>query len=148
MKVNVSVTSAGNKSNAVVQYPQTYYDNMAKLWAISSEIINGEDYSAKHYAEESKKQTEIATEKANFTAGQVKIAINKVNEVVNSGNEALSNISAQEITSKNAVNAEGNTQVASVQSEGLIQINNVKNQGLTSINSVKTTGTAQIDMVK
>lgn len=148
MKVNVSVTSAGNKSNAVVQYPQTYYDNMAKLWAISSEIINGEDYSAKHYAEESKKQIEIATEKANFAAEQATIATNKVNEVIDSGNEALSNISAQEITSKNAVNAEGNTQVASVQSEGLIQINNVKNQGLTSINSVKTTGTAQIDMVK
>lgn len=110
-QVRVNVSSVGNKGNVSFIPTQNYYDGLAKQWAISENIVNGEDYSSKHYAKESKKQANLATEKAT-------IATNKTTEVIESGNEALSKISAQEIVSKNAVKTEGDTQVARVQAEG------------------------------
>lgn len=110
-QVRVNVSSVGNKGNVSFIPTQNYYDGLAKQWAVSDKLVNGEDYSSKHYAGESKKQADLATEKA-------MIATNKVDEVVESGNEALSKISAQETASKNAVKTEGDTQVARVKAEG------------------------------
>lgn len=151
-QVRVNISSVGNKGNVSFAPIQNYYDGLAKQWAVSDKLVNGEDYSSKHYAEESKKQADLATEKAT-------IATNKVDEVVESGNEALSKISVQETASKNAVKAEGDTQVARVQAEGetqftnvqvegQAQVDNVKNQGTTSVSLVNSTGTTQINAVK
>lgn len=123
-KINLSVSSAGNSgklevnilpsgsSNRLdVDTSQNYYDGMARQWAISENLVNGEDYSSKHYAQKSKDQALIATENA-------EIATSKAQEVVDSTNEALSKITAQEAVSKSAVTTEGDTQVARVQAEG------------------------------
>ncbi len=108
---SVNIASLKNQIQVNAGKPQNYYDGLAKRWAVSENIIDGIDYSAKHYAEESKKTADLAAEKTT-------IAINKVDEVVESGNEALSKISAQETASKNAVKTEGETQVARVKAEG------------------------------
>lgn len=139
--INVNVASAGNKSNVNLSYPQSYYDGLSKQWAISENIVNSEDYSSKHYAEESKKQANLAIEQAT-------IATNKANEVIDSGNEALSKISAQETTSKNAVKAEGDTQVASVLSEGKEQVLKIQAEGNSQFANIQTEGQAQVDSVK
>lgn len=108
---SVNVSSVNNKIQVNAGKPQNYYDGLAKQWAISENIVDSIDYSAKHYAKESKKQADLAIEQAT-------IATNKVDEVVESGNEALEQIIAQETASKNSVKAEGDTQVARVQAEG------------------------------
>lgn len=110
-QVRVNVSSVGNKGNVSLDLTQNYYEGLAKKWAISDGLVNGEDYSSKYYAKESKKQADLATEKAT-------IATNKGDEVIEGCNKALSKISAQETISKNAVKAEGDTQVARIQAEG------------------------------
>ena len=139
--IKVNVASAGNKSNVNLSYPQSYYDGLSKQWAISENIVNSEDYSSKHYAQESKKQTNLATEQAT-------IATNKVNEVIDSGNEVLSKISAQETTSKNSVKSEGESQVASILSEGKEQVSKIQAEGNTQFANIQTEGQAQVDSVK
>ena len=109
--IGINVSSAGQKSNIGFVTPQSYYDGLAKQWAISESLVNNEDYSSKHYAEESKKQALISTSKAT-------IATEKTQEVVERANEALAEITAQKETSKDAVKAEGDIQVARVQTEG------------------------------
>lgn len=109
--IGINVSSAGQKSSIGFVTPQSYYDGLAKQWAISESLVNNEDYSSKHYAEESKKQALISTSKAT-------IATEKAQEVVERTNEALAEITAQKETSKDAVKAEGDIQVARVQTEG------------------------------
>lgn len=109
--IGINVSSAGQKSSIGFVTPQSYYDGLAKQWAISESLVNNEDYSSKHYAEESKKQALISTSKAT-------IATEKAQEVAERANEALAEITDQEETSKDAVKVEGDTQVARVQAEG------------------------------
>lgn len=139
--VRVTVTSAGQNTSVTVVPPQTYYDNLSRKWAISDEIVEGEDYSSKHYAQESKKQADIATEQAQTTT-------TRVEEINTATTTALSNISAQETSSKNAVNAEGESQIANIQTNGNTQINNIKKQGNESVTSVNSAGTTQVNLAK
>lgn len=142
----ITVTSAGNKATVTVA-PDTamYYSNKSKEWAISDKIVSNEDYSSKYYANESKKQAQISTEK-------------KV-EVVNSGNEALSNIENAKgnaltdiDTSKtnaiiDIVNQE-NLSVDNVNTAGNTQVTNINNAGITQVNNVNTAGTTQVNLAK
>ena len=139
--VRVTVTSAGQNTSATVVPPQTYYDNLSRKWAISDEIVEGEDYSSKHYAQESKKQADIATEQAQTTT-------TRVEEINTATTTALSNISTQETSSKNAVKAEGESQIANIQASGNTQINNIKKQGNESVTSVNSAGATQVNLAK
>lgn len=62
IQVNVTSTksqrvsvSPGNIQNEIIVTPDSsqYYSNLAKSWAIASGLVLGEDYSSKHYANES-----------------------------------------------------------------------------------------------
>ena len=81
-EISINISTAGNKSNIKLDTPQNYYENLAKHWAVSEKLVNGEDYSSKHYANESKQQAILAKEKAN-------IAVVKAQEVLDNGNKAL-----------------------------------------------------------
>ena len=125
-KINVTVSSSGNTANTNItpDYAQ-YYSEKSKEWAISNRIVDNTDYSSKYYANESKKQADISTAKAT--------------EVIESGNNAVSNIESardnaiiditnQESLSVDNVNTAGITQVANVNSAGTTQINLAKEQ--------------------
>ena len=58
-EISINFSSAGNKSNIKLDTPQNYYENLAKHWAVSEKLVNGEDYSSKHYANESKQQAKL-----------------------------------------------------------------------------------------
>ena len=140
-KISINISTAGNKSNIKLDTPQNYYENLAKHWAVSEKLVNGEDYSSKHYANESKQQAILAKEKAN-------IAVVKTQEVLDNGNKALSNISSQEEASKNSIKTEGESQIANIQANGNTQINNIKKQGNESVTSVNSAGTTQVNLAK
>lgn len=125
-KINITVSTSGNKAS-VNATPDTamYYSNKSREWAISDKIVDNEDYSSKYYANESKKQAQIST--------------TKTEEVINSGNEALSNIETaktnaisditnQEVLSVDSVKTAGNTQVTNINNAGTTQINLAKEQ--------------------
>ena len=126
MANKITVTSLGTTAN-VNATPDSarYYSDKSKEWAIGEKLIDNEDYSSKHYANESKKQADISTA--------------KTTEVIESGNTAVTNIESardnaiiditnQENLSVDNVNTAGITQVANVNSAGTTQINLAKEQ--------------------
>ena len=134
-KINVTVSSGGNTANTNVtpDYAQ-YYSEKSKEWATSNKIVDNIDYSSKYYANESKKQADISTA--------------KVSEVIESGNNAVSNIESardnaitditnQESLSVDNVNAAGVTQISSINTAGITQVANVNSAGTTQINLAK-----------
>lgn len=140
-EISINISAAGNKSNIKLGTPQNYYENLAKHWAVSEKLVNGEDYSSKHYANKSKQQAILAKEKAN-------IAVVKAQEVLDNGNKALSNISSQEEASKSSIKTEGESQIANIQANGNTQINNIKKQGNESVTSVNSAGATQVNLAK
>ena len=140
-EISINISTTGNKSNIKLDTPQNYYENLAKHWAVSEKLVNGEDYSSKHYANESKQQAILAKEKAD-------IAVVKAQEVLDNGNKALSNISSQEEASKSSIKTEGESQIANIQANGNTQINNIKKQGNESVTSVNSAGTTQVNLAK
>ena len=140
-EISINISTAGNKSNIKLDTPQNYYENLAKHWAVSEKLVNGEDYSSKHYANESKQQAILAKEKAD-------IAVVKAQEVLDNGNKALSNISSQEEAYKSSIKTEGESQIANIQANGNTQINNIKKQGNESVTSVNSAGTTQVNLAK
>lgn len=118
----ITVTSAGTKAT-VTATPDTsmYYSNRSREWAISDKIVDNEDYSSKYYANESKKQAQISTE--------------KTEEVVNSSNIAISNISTVE-----------NSAITNILNQEVLSIENVNNTGISQINNIKTEGAKQVTL--
>ena len=149
-KINVTVSSSGNTANTNVtpDYAQ-YYSEKSKEWAISNRIVDNTDYSSKYYANESKKQADISTTKAT--------------EVIESGNNAVSNIESARDNAILDVNTAGATQVALATeqatiatnkasevvasgNEALSNIDTAKNNAITSITNQETTSkTSLID---
>lgn len=159
-KINVTVSSSGNTANTNVtpDYAQ-YYSEKSKEWAISNRIVDNTDYSSKYYANESKKQADISTAKAT--------------EVIESGNNAVSNIESARDNAIFDVNTAGATQVALATEQATIatskttevvasgnaalaNIDTAKNNAITSITNQETTsktslideGATQVGLIK
>lgn len=121
-QIKVNVSSAGSGTSIGLSTPQNYYDNLAKQWAISKNIVNNEDFSSKHYAEESKTNSEasnnvlnaVLTEHEEITA---EIASGRTN-IASDIATGVETLQTEGNTQKEAVKAEGNAQVAKVQAEG------------------------------
>ena len=136
-KINVTVSSSGNTANTNVtpDYAQ-YYSEKSKEWAISNRIVDNTDYSSKYYANESKKQADISTAKAT--------------EVVESGNNAVSNIESARDNAITDVNTAGATQVALATEQATIATNKTSevvesgNTALTNIDTAKNNAITSI----
>ena len=134
-KINVTVSSSGNTANTKVtpDYAQ-YYSEKSKEWAISDKLIDNEDYSSKYYANESKKQANIATAK---TTEVIASGNNAVTNIESARDNAIIDITNQENLSVDNVNTAGATQVSSVNTAGITQVANVNSAGTTQINLAK-----------
>ena len=128
--ISVNVSSSGVSSNVNASGDTShYYSEKAREWAISNRIVDNTDYSSKYYANESKKQADISTAKAT--------------EVIESGNNAISDI---EMVRDNAifdVNTAGATQVALATEQATIATNKASeviesgNEALNNIDTAK-----------
>ena len=114
-KVNITVSSSGNTTNvnATPDYTK-YYSDKSKEWAISDKIVDNTDYSSKYYANESKKQADISTA--------------KTTEVIESGNNAVSNIENARDNAITDITNQENLSVDNVNTAGATQINLAKEQ--------------------
>ena len=137
-KINITVSSSGNTANTNVtpDYAQ-YYSEKSKEWAISNRIVDNTDYSSKYYANESKKQADISTAKAT--------------EVVESGNNAVSNIESARDNAITDVNTAGATQVALATEQATIATNKANevvasgNEALSNIDTAKSEALTEIE---
>ena len=109
-KVNITVSSSGNTTNvnATPDYTK-YYSDKSKEWAIGEKLIDNEDYSSKYYANESKKQADISTAK---TTEVVESGNNAVSNIESARDNAITDITNQENVSVDNVNTAGAAQVA------------------------------------
>lgn len=108
-KINITVSSSGNKGNVSTSPDMSmFYTERSREWAISDKIVNNEDYSSKYYAQISK---------------------NKTQEVINSGNKALSNINTTKTNALSEMKSKQNTSISAI-----------KSQQNTSVNAVASTG--------
>ena len=138
-KINVTVSSSGNTANTKVtpDYAQ-YYSEKSKEWAISNRIIDNTDYSSKYYANESKKQADISTAK---TAEVVESGNNAVSNIESARNNAITDITNQENLSVDNVNTAGATQIALATEQATIATNKaseVIESGNTALSNIDT----------
>ena len=75
----VSVNSSGSVSQIKTTTPQNYYDGLAKQWAIDEDLVQGIDYSSKHYAQESEKSAKNAKAYAEQVGTVKNEAISEIN---------------------------------------------------------------------
>lgn len=113
------------------------YSELSKKWAISDELVENIDYSSKHYAEVSKAQAEIST--------------NKTNEVVESANNALENIEANStnaITEITELFDSSKQEISSLTTSTLSSITSLSNNTKNEISTLKTDSLEEITNTK
>lgn len=100
----------------------------AKTNAIS-DITNQETLSVDNVNTAGETQVNLAKEQATIATTQAGIATAKTNEVVESGNNAITAITEQETISKNNIETKGAEQIKLIQNEGATQVANVQSTG-------------------
>lgn len=142
----INVTTSENKVNTNVTHDLTrHYSDLSKEWAVKTDgLVDNTDYSAKYYAQESKKQADIAADMKEEVAGNADDALSNIKSAKA---DALAEMINQEVTSKNNVIEESNTQIELIRTEGSAQIADIKDNGTTQINSIKSEGSTQVSNV-
>lgn len=91
------------------QQEATNQANLAKEWATSETMVQSIDYSSKYYAKKSKESSDIASEKTEEVVASGNTALTDINSAKSA---ALTAVSDQQQASVSAVNTAGNTQIA------------------------------------
>lgn len=147
-KVRVNVFTGGTKVNANAQYPSTYYDTMAKQWAVGEGIIDGTDYSSKHYAEVSKEnallsgqakdeaqvlrdtaETVISSTKDSAITSITETKDLGVGEITTAKITGIEELTTTKTTAVNEITTAKNNGISEIQSEGTTQVNNIRSTG-------------------
>lgn len=136
---SVAVNSTNAANQVGVGRSQSYYDGLAREWAISPNIVQNEDYSSKYYAGKSKEYADSILQDAGFIA--VSQDLTNIDTVANS--IANVNTVAMDISNVNAVY----TDLSNIDSVAgdLTNIDSVASD-LTNINAVNSNKT-NIDTV-
>lgn len=164
--IKVNAASAGRASNLSIGTPQSYYDGLAKEWAISDNLVQGIDYSSKYYAGKSKELAQYALqykndaqEIADTAETNINSLTSKFNSLYSEKSEALqseySNYSSSleaaktsAITSIQTTGTEVNTSITTASTSALSDITTAKNTAVediqdeadTQISNIQSTG--------
>ena len=130
-RVNVSSSNIATEITATPDTSQ-YYSNLAKNWAIAENIVDGKDYSSKHYAKEAQQASELAN--------TYKVA---TEQAYTSFSEQYANAETELTALKDASVQEINTAVT----DGKTEINNTKNSAVDAVNNTKTTILNDIEFI-
>lgn len=110
-RINVNVSSAGNKYSVDFGTCQEYYDGAAKEWAISDNLVQGIDYSSKYYAN-------IAKSNADSSKANLDSVRDAAEEVIAAKDNALNDISDAKINTLESLIDEGNNQIELIKEQG------------------------------
>lgn len=163
---NSALASAGQAEKAKTD-AQTQV-TISRDWATKMDgLVNDEDYSAKHYANEAKKSSESATttltavKKAgtdavasigsSVTAGESTLnqaTTTGVSQINTAKDSAVSTVNQAGQTQKTAIANEATAQVKKVTDAGAEQVSAVGTKGAQAVHSVQTEGTNQVRVVQ
>ena len=163
---NSALASAGQAEKAKTD-AQTQV-TISRDWATKMDgLVNDEDYSAKHYANEAKKSSESATttltavKKAgtdavasigsSVTAGESTLnqaTTTGVSQINTAKDSAVSTVNQAGQTQKTAIANEATAQVKKVTNAGAEQVSAVGTKGAQAVQSVQTEGTNQVQVVQ
>ena len=119
---SVSVSSSGSVSQIKTTTPQNYYDGLAKQWAIDENLVQGIDYSSKHYAQESAKSAQNAQAYTEQVGNIKNEAVNEINATKNETTGIIQDISNATIQNINEIKNSAVTDIDTTKEETLSQI--------------------------
>lgn len=109
--------------------------NLAKDWATKiGATVDGSEYSAKHYANEAKKNADKTD--SDLTA------------ITNAKTQAIKDINASKTSAIQAVTDKSDEQMVLIESEGDTQIQRVRDEGTAQVGAVEIKGTQEINRVQ
>lgn len=109
--------------------------NLAKDWATKiGATVDGSEYSAKHYANEAKKNADKTD--SDLTA------------ITNAKTQAIKDINASKTSAVQAVTDKSDEQMVLIESEGDTQIQRVRDEGTAQAGAVEIKGTQEINRVQ
>ena len=118
-----------------------YYSNLSKNWAIGEGLIQGEDYSSKHYANKSKASAQVAE---NFEASIRDSYNNFVTDATDYINELteLKETSAEEIT---MATTDGLLDIRNAKEEAVLSVETTKNDVIADITNVQNSAISNVE---
>ena len=139
--------SAESESNAKIS------EILSKDWAIKTDgkIKEDEveiDYSAKYWAQESKKSATEASSTSTKVTETVTSGISQIEELVDSAkSESLEAISELTEISKTSITEAKNSLIQTIQAEGTNQISGIQSEALKQKTTIANTGSSQVDSI-
>jgi len=136
---NTVTTESSNPNNNVSSTigNETFYNGLAKAWAISPDLVQGIDYSSKYYAGQSANSaSEAASAVEGFTT-----------TVTEATQQAISTLETTKTTIITELGEEKTSIISDIDNESTTQISNVTSTAETYITSITETGSTQISEI-
>lgn len=125
--------NTGRATIKVSHDASSQYAKLAKDWAVSENIINGEDYSAKYYANQSKN-----------SAKDVVDAVSSASDIIENLNSVKGEITSAQETALSAVSNAQTEAETSISAQKTAAISDISAQEATSVANVVAAGTQAV----